>query len=134
MPAGRGDNLMNHSATVTAGGRAARRQVLAGALIISFSSIFVRLAHVGPTTAGFYRMLFGSLVLLAAAGLWRHRLWVGWRAACAAGMAGGLFFLVIWDMLIFGRTTSGAEAAGAALALAAIYLGSTSRRVSPAGH
>lgn len=31
--------------------------------MISFSAVFVKLAHVGPTTAGFYRMLFGGLIL-----------------------------------------------------------------------
>ncbi len=76
----------------------ARIQVLAGAVIISFSSIFVKVAHVGPTTAGFYRMLFGSLALLMVVLLRRQRLWCGWKAAVAAAGAGLLFFLglVFW--------------------------------------
>ncbi|MBI4800078.1 MAG: DMT family transporter [Desulfarculus sp.] len=37
--------------------------VMAGASMISFSAVFVKLALVGPTTAGFYRMLFGGLLL-----------------------------------------------------------------------
>lgn len=32
--------------------------------MISFSAVFVKLAHVGPTMAGFYRVLFGGLLLL----------------------------------------------------------------------
>ncbi|MBS3780884.1 MAG: DMT family transporter [Desulfovermiculus sp.] len=38
-----------------------------GATLISFSAVFVKLAAVGPITAGFYRVLFGGffLVLLA---------------------------------------------------------------------
>jgi len=40
-------------------------QLIAGATIISFSAVFVKLVHVGPTMAGFYRVLFGGLILLA---------------------------------------------------------------------
>lgn len=35
-----------------------------GATMISFSAVFVKLAHVGPTMAGFYRMVFGGLMLV----------------------------------------------------------------------
>lgn len=35
-----------------------------GATMISFSAVFVKLAHVGPTMAGFYRMFFGGLMLV----------------------------------------------------------------------
>ncbi|MDT8409768.1 MAG: DMT family transporter [Wenzhouxiangellaceae bacterium] len=38
--------------------------VTAGAVMISFAAVFVRLADVAPTTSGFYRMLFGSAGLL----------------------------------------------------------------------
>ena len=38
-----------------------------GATLISFSAVFVRLAHVGPVTSGFYRVLFGGLFLLLLA-------------------------------------------------------------------
>ncbi|MCA1987981.1 MAG: DMT family transporter [Desulfarculus sp.] len=37
--------------------------VAAGAAMLSFSAVFVKLAHVGPTVAGFYRTLFGGLTL-----------------------------------------------------------------------
>ena len=76
----------------------ARTQVLAGATIISFSSVMVKVAHVGPTTAGFYRMLFGSLALLAVVLLRRERLWAGGPAFWAAASAGLAFFLglVFW--------------------------------------
>jgi drug/metabolite transporter (DMT)-like permease len=40
--------------------------------MISFSPVFVKLAHVGPTVAGFYRMLFGGLILTALAGFNRR--------------------------------------------------------------
>lgn len=44
--------------------------LLLGALAISFSAVFMKLVAVGPTAAGFYRMLFGGL-LLAALLAWR---------------------------------------------------------------
>lgn len=43
--------------------------VTAGAVMISFAAVFVRLADVAPTTSGFYRMLFGSIGLLVLIGL-----------------------------------------------------------------
>ncbi|MCP4665018.1 MAG: DMT family transporter [Deltaproteobacteria bacterium] len=54
-------------------------QVTAGAAMISFSPVFVNLAHVGPTAAGFYRMLFGGMILWAAALVRRERLWHGFN-------------------------------------------------------
>jgi drug/metabolite transporter (DMT)-like permease len=39
--------------------------VTAGAVMISFAAVFVRLADVAPTTSAFYRMTFGALALLA---------------------------------------------------------------------
>ncbi|MCK5516212.1 MAG: EamA family transporter, partial [Desulfobulbaceae bacterium] len=41
-------------------------QVLAGAFMISFSAIWVKLADVPPTTSGLYRVFFGFLFLLVA--------------------------------------------------------------------
>ncbi|MFH1059582.1 MAG: DMT family transporter [Pseudomonadota bacterium] len=37
--------------------------MMLGAMLISFSPVCVKLAHVGPTMAGFYRMLLGGLLL-----------------------------------------------------------------------
>ncbi|MCP4023791.1 MAG: DMT family transporter [Desulfobacteraceae bacterium] len=39
--------------------------LLAGAFIISFSSVFVKLSNVPPTVSAFYRVFFGSLFLIA---------------------------------------------------------------------
>ncbi len=47
--------------------RIAALQVSAGALLISFSPVFVKVADVGPAAIAFYRILFGGLVLLAVA-------------------------------------------------------------------
>lgn len=46
-------------------------QLIAGAVMISFSAVFVKLVTVPPTASAFYRMLFGGLIL-AAIVLWRR--------------------------------------------------------------
>ena len=55
--------------------RAALVQMILGAAAISTTSIFVKLAHVGPTMSGFYRMGMGGVMLLVgliALGQWRR--------------------------------------------------------------
>ena len=54
-------------------------QLTAGAVLISFSGVYVKLAQVPPAIAGFYRMAFGGLVLLAMVVLRREIHWPGWR-------------------------------------------------------
>jgi drug/metabolite transporter (DMT)-like permease len=44
--------------------RGALVRMTIGAALISTTSIFVRWAHVAPTTSAFYRMLFGGIMLL----------------------------------------------------------------------
>ncbi|HET7922052.1 MAG TPA: DMT family transporter [Gammaproteobacteria bacterium] len=46
-------------------------QLLAGAVMISFSAVFVKLVGVPPETSAFYRMLFGG-VILSGIVLWRR--------------------------------------------------------------
>ncbi len=46
-------------------------QVLAGACLISFSGVWVKLAQVPPTTSAFYRVFFGFFFLFAAC-LWQR--------------------------------------------------------------
>ena len=70
--------------------------LLLGALAISFSAVFMKLVTVGPTAAGFYRMLFGGL-MLAVWLVWRgERLRLGiatpWVLAAAAAFALDLVF------------------------------------------
>lgn len=48
-------------------------QVLCGAFMISFSGVLVKLADVSPTSSGFYRVFFGSIILLCAS-VWRQEL------------------------------------------------------------
>lgn len=45
--------------------------LILGAVMISFSAVFVKLVSVPPTTSAFYRMLFGGLIL-AGVVLWRR--------------------------------------------------------------
>lgn len=67
--------------------------VLGGAVLISFSAVFVRLAHVSPTMSGFYRTLIGGLVL-AGIILWRQeKIWKN-RLYFIGGLFCGLVFAV----------------------------------------
>ena len=54
-------------------------QLVAGAVMISFSPVFVKLANVGPTSSAFYRMCFGGLLLTAIALVSGKKLWYGWK-------------------------------------------------------
>ena len=59
--------------------RRALLQMIVGAALISTTSIFVKLAHVGPTVSAFYRMGLGGLILLI--GLFVLRQWRPLRLA-----------------------------------------------------
>lgn len=68
-------------------------RLAAGAVMISFSAVFVKLASVGPIASGFYRTCIGGLILAGLAlarreGLWRSRQSTAWAA-----LAGVLFAL-----------------------------------------
>ena len=72
-------------------------QLLFGATMISFSPVFVKLTHVGPTVVGFYRNLFGGVFLLIIVVLRGDSLWRGARpfwiaVACAVLFAADLTF------------------------------------------
>jgi len=76
--------------------------LVAGATIISFSPVFVKIAAVGPTTAGFYRTLFGGLAVLAVAMARGEPLWAGKRPFALAAACGLLFAvdLSLWHRAI----------------------------------
>jgi drug/metabolite transporter (DMT)-like permease len=57
--------------------------VTTGAILISFSAVFVKLAHVSPTISGVYRTLIGGVVLFFILLIRRDSIWKG-----------GFFFLV----------------------------------------
>ncbi len=79
-------------------------QVLIGAVAISFSSVFVKLAQVGPTTAGFYRMTFGAAALLLVLPWLRGGLRPDLRTLGLTLLAGLLFAgdLSVWHRSIQG--------------------------------
>lgn len=70
--------------------------------MVSFSSIFVELANVGPTVSAFYRMLFGGLILLAIALIKYQRLWKSSKTFWFAASCGLLFAidLIFWHRSI----------------------------------
>jgi drug/metabolite transporter (DMT)-like permease len=70
--------------------RAAWKTTL-GAMTISFSAVWVRLAHVSPTASAFYRVFLGGLFLLGMLLFRRERLWRGWRCL-GLSLGAGLFF------------------------------------------
>jgi drug/metabolite transporter (DMT)-like permease len=82
--------------------RAALVQMILGAIAISTTSLFVKLAHVGPTMSGFYRMGFGGLMLLV--GLVALRQWQGlrWRDIAWLLVPGAAFAidLIMWHRSI----------------------------------
>ncbi|NIO00831.1 MAG: EamA family transporter [Candidatus Latescibacteria bacterium] len=52
-------------------------QLVFGACLISFSAVFVKLAHVGPTVSAFYRAAFGAALLIPLVFARREALWRG---------------------------------------------------------
>ena len=70
--------------------------MLAGAVMIGFSSVWVKLAHVTPTIAGFYRVLFGAALLTAATAWNREFRWMGWKPILLAFVCGFFFALDLW--------------------------------------
>jgi drug/metabolite transporter (DMT)-like permease len=49
-----------------------------GAMMISFSAVWVKLAHVTPTVSAFYRVFFGGIFLMAILLAHREPIWRGW--------------------------------------------------------
>lgn len=77
-------------------------ELLSGVILISFSAVFVKLAHVGPSAAAFYRMAFGGALLLIIVLATKTRLWTGWKPFVLAVSAGVTFAgdLVFWHRSI----------------------------------
>jgi drug/metabolite transporter (DMT)-like permease len=70
-------------------------QMIVGAVMVSFSAIFVKWAHVGPTMSGFYRMFFGALILMGAILVRNERLFQGSYHVKTVVVCGLLFALDI---------------------------------------
>ncbi len=71
-------------------------RLFGGACLISFSPVFVQLTSVAPTTSGFYRTLFGGLVLLIYIVVRRERRQLPVAAAIAVALAAVFFALDLW--------------------------------------
>lgn len=67
--------------------------IIFGAAMVSFTSVLVELAHVGPTVSAFYRMLFGGLILLVITLMRGDRLWFGWKSLAIPLVCAFLFSL-----------------------------------------
>lgn len=64
---------------------------MAGAFIISFSSVYVKLAHVMPSVSAFYRVFIGALCLTMIIVVTGRRIWPGAKNMGLLFLA-GLFF------------------------------------------
>ncbi len=65
--------------------------LLIGAVMISFSGVWVKVSHVPPTVSAFYRVFFGGLMLLVVAVMKREAFWQG-RRFLGWGLLCGFFF------------------------------------------
>jgi drug/metabolite transporter (DMT)-like permease len=77
-------------------------RLLAGAVLISFAPVLVKLADVGPTPAGFYRMLLGGLILAGLVQV-RRAAWRGGRGYLLLCAVAGAWFaadLAFWHRSI----------------------------------
>ena len=70
--------------------------LVAGAVMISLSGVWVKVAHVAPNVSAFYRVFFGGMILFGAA-LSRHELkWPGARQLMLCLLCGFLFAMDLW--------------------------------------
>ena len=76
--------------------RIALLSLIIGAVLISFSGVWVKVAHVTPTVSAFYRVFFGGIVLLVAALSRRELKWRGTRQVMLSTLCGFLFALDLW--------------------------------------
>ena len=76
-------------------------QLLSGAVMISFSAVFVKLSNVEPTVSAFYRMFFGGLLLGIIVLVLRKESWVGWRPLGLMFACSGFFAL---DLIVWHRS------------------------------
>jgi drug/metabolite transporter (DMT)-like permease len=78
-------------------------QVITGAAMISFSSVFVKIVNTGPAVIGFYRMLYGGIILLVSLIILKGRLWQGRKHFLLALSCSIIFSidLILWHRSIF---------------------------------
>lgn len=78
-------------------------KILIAAVIISTSSVWVKIAQVAPSVSGFYRMFIGGMLLLLLSRIKRFDLWRGWRYFTWLFLAAFFFALDLffWHRSIF---------------------------------
>ncbi|MBL4772805.1 MAG: DMT family transporter, partial [Alcanivoracaceae bacterium] len=54
-------------------------KILIAAMIISTSSVWVKVAQVAPSVSGFYRMFIGGILLFLICGVQRLSIWRSWK-------------------------------------------------------
>jgi drug/metabolite transporter (DMT)-like permease len=67
--------------------------LVTGAVMISFSGVWVKASHVAPIASAFYRVFFGAIILLSAAFIRREMIWHGGRHLLLS-LTCGLFFAI----------------------------------------
>ena len=67
-----------------------------GAVLISFSGVWVKVTHVAPNVSAFYRVFIGGVALLAAALYRRELRWPGIRHLLLSLLCGLLLALDLW--------------------------------------
>ncbi len=87
-----------------------RLSAIVGALAIAFSGIFYRLSAVSPSTAVFFRALYGLPLLLVVARSENRRLGPMTRRAVGLSGVAGVFFAV--DRVVEGHEVDREEQAG----------------------
>ncbi|MGD8963867.1 MAG: DMT family transporter [Desulfobacterales bacterium] len=100
------DNSLNDNASLNPMNAAAVRKskikqltlmsLTVGAVLISFSGVWVKVAHVMPNVSAFYRVLIGGVALLAAALYRRELRWPGIRHLLLSLLCGLLLALDLW--------------------------------------
>jgi drug/metabolite transporter (DMT)-like permease len=73
--------------------KAAYAMVTLGAILISFSAVFVNMAHVGPSVSAFYRVFFGGIILAVISLVRGDSFWAGKKAFKLVLLAGITFTL-----------------------------------------
>ena len=91
-----------HSGNRTVRGWLPTVKVAVGAMLISFSPVFVKLADVGPAAAGFYRLFIGGIVLAAIAFTTRRLRRLGRTSLVLASLCGLIIAvdLSVWHLSI----------------------------------
>jgi len=90
------NSMQNTQALKIFNPRVALVSLVIGAVLISFSGVWVKTAHVTPNVSAFYRAFFGGIVLFAAAVYRGEIKWRGTRQFVLSTLCGFLFALDLW--------------------------------------